>query len=149
MPIQNDMQLASILNSLAQIAISNVSDKVLFQLQEDIKRDVYTHSYFPNRYYVGGSGIPTFDFLRAWKWNQMKTDITSVVKELFYDYFNMLYDPENFIHGNRNFDRREELADDLNVSGPALHQDFSTKKERAPLWSNLLYEMFPEGQLET
>jgi hypothetical protein len=149
MNIINESMLTQALNSIAQIAIVNVSDKVLKQLQDDIKRDVYEHSYFPNFYYVGGSGIPTFDFLRAWKWDAMKRDIMSATRELFYDYFNMIYDGENYIHGNRTTDRREELAEDLNVSGSALNQDFNTRKQRAPFWSNFLYEMFQEGQLET
>jgi len=148
MDIVNDEILNQILISSAEKIISSVSDKILTQLQDDIKRDIYTHDYFPNKYYVAGSGIPTFDFLRAWKWDVIRTDIMTTTRELYYDYLSMVYDPENFIHGNRTMDKREELADDLNVSGIANNSDFG-RKERAPFWSNFLYEMLEEGQLES
>jgi hypothetical protein len=30
-----------------------------------------------------------------------------------------------------------------------LNQDFNNRKQRAPFWSNFLFEMLAEGQLET
>ena len=127
MDITDSGMLTQVLGSIAQTAIANISDKILLQLQNDIKRDTYSHDYYPNHWYVGGSGIPTFDFLRAWKWDAIKSEIGNVTRELYYDYFNMIYDPENYIHGDRTTDRREELAEDLNVSGIATNSAFGKK----------------------
>ena len=140
-------ELKDLLGQMADRVILSVSEKALSQLRETIRRDTYLFGGFPNKFYVMGTGLPTFEFLRAWKWRNVKTSVSERVRELFYEYFSMTFDPENYIHGSvEHGDRREALAKDLNVSGIALNSDFGGK-ERRPYWDNYIDEILYRGQL--
>jgi hypothetical protein len=144
----NDIQITSELMRIIEIIIPSVSDKILVSLQKHIREETYRENtpYFPNKYYLMGMGIPSFEFLDAWKWNSLPKSINSITRELAYNYLGMTYDPENFWHGDRENDRREELAEDLNVTGTALNSNFPGKP-RLPYWSNFLWEMMEEDQV--
>jgi hypothetical protein len=151
MDIVDDTTLIQTLNSIAYDIISIVSDKILVQLKTDIERDVYLFGGFPNKFYYMGMGVPTFQFEKSWKWDVIRQDVMSTVRNLFEDIYSMSYEPENYLHGSiYGGDRRAELADDLNVSGVAKNSDFPEHgKERQPYWDNFIREMFDAGQIET
>ena len=150
MDITNDTVLATVLNSIVYEVISIVSEKVLAQLKADIERDVYLFGGFPNKFYYMGMGIPTFQFEKSWKLDDIKQMAMTTVRNIFEDVYSMQYDPQNFLHGSEyGGDRRAELADDLNVSGVAKNSDFPEHgKERQPYWDNFIREMLDEGQIE-
>jgi len=150
MEITSELQLVGEMNKILETIINNVSNKVLELLQNRIREDVYEFGGYPNKFYLMGTGLASGEFLRAWKWEGVKKQITSIVNKLWYDYLSMEYDPLNYKHGSfYGGDRREELAEDLNVYGVALNSDFPINgKERRPFWNNFLWGLFEENQLE-
>jgi hypothetical protein len=145
MEIINDVILAQTLNSIALIAIANVSDRILSLLQNKILEETYG-SHGPNKYYLGGTREPSKEFLHAWKWNPVVNTVNSITKELFYDFLSMRYFGEMYQHGSPFEDRREELAEDLNVLGVDLNNDWGGAYRR-PYWNDFLFELFQEDQL--
>jgi hypothetical protein len=147
MDITGDDVLSMVLNSMAATVIANVSEKILALLKDFIMKDTYgSHPDDPNRFYAGGSKSPTYGFLDAFKWKPIENTIKSVTRELFYDYLGMNYFGSAFVHGSPDDDRREELADDLNVLGIDLNNDWGGK-ERKPFWNDAIFELFQEDQI--
>jgi hypothetical protein len=140
MEIINDIQLATELTKLTETAINNVSDKVLTLLRDNIIKLVYELDYWPNRYYYDNSGIPTYEFLNAFKWEAIKNNITDVSRLLFYDWLSMRTDPSTFLHSDPNSsDNRESLAEALDVEG--YDNGFLGGKLRGAYWKNTMDEL--------
>jgi hypothetical protein len=72
--------------------------------------------------------------------------INSITRDLFYDFLGMNYFGEEYIHGSPLEDRRAELAEDLNVLGVDLNNDWGGK-ERKPYWNDFIYELFEENKI--
>lgn len=139
-------KLESTFKDIIENVIENVSERAKKLLQEHINTDTYginksaTFVMSPiNKYYLE-NGTPSYEFRdQAW-------DIW--VKELVRGYtFSLFYDGSNltpptsaypFEHGNlyKHEDRRNELAEDLNVNGWAKNEDFPGSKRREPFWDN-------------
>lgn len=163
--IDNPVALKKALEDIGQIVIQNVSDKILEKLQENIKKYVYEYEYFPNKSYYNGSKRPTFEFLDAWKWDQIKVSVKDITTELFYDYSGMGYDPDRWLHGSRiGGDARANLADILNklvyldtyTSSLMLSQitnlgantpDRPFSKARGKYWDITIRELFDQQQI--
>lgn len=142
MPITNDIEMATMLSNIASKVIEKVSKDMLFILKEYINDETYDP--LPNAYYYNGSGKPTFQFREAFEFTQIENKIKQVVTELFYNWQEMSYDPDTFLHGSPwNGDMRQQLADILNVDGST---GFSTKI-RKPYWDDYIKEMFDQNGL--
>ena len=145
--ITDDATLTQVLNQCATTAIENVSVKILELLQKYILAETYgSHPDDPNRYYLAGTKTPSFEFLHAWEWSATMNTITSITKELWFNYLSMGYFGEVYKHGSPLEDRRSELAEDLNVMGIDLNNDWGGK-ERKPFWNDFLYELIEEDQI--
>ena len=117
MDITNDAMLTSVLNTIAENVITIVSIKVLALLQKNIMALVYELGG-PNHYYYNGSGVPTYQFLHAFKWDELQNSITKVTKTLFYDWASMEFNSALFLHGDpARGDQRQQLAEALDVEG--------------------------------
>ena len=143
MPARNNAELTAMLMPIASNVIKLVSDGMLTVLQRHI--DDETYDPLPNADYYNGSGTPTFQFKHAFEFTEVQTQMNEVVSELFYNWQNMSYDPDTFLHGSSwNGDMRERLADILNTNGST---GFSNKV-REPYWDNFITELFDNGGLE-
>ena len=147
MAIKTDEDLERVFGEVIEEVVVAMSDRVQKRLRQFISKDVYGLSMNANfamgkinKSYLDGAGTPSYEFRdQAW-------DIW--VKELVRGYtFSLFYDGSNltpptsahpFEHGNlyRHEDRRNELAEDLNVNGWAKNEDFPGSKTREPFWDN-------------
>ena len=147
MDITDDAMLTQVLNSAAVTVVTNVSAKILALLQQYIMTETYgSHQDSPNRYYAGGTKQPTMEFLKSLEWTPIANNITSITTMLWENYLSMSYFGEEYIHGDPLTDRRAELAEDLNVLGIDLDNDFGGKNRR-PFWNDFIYELLQENKI--
>lgn len=147
--ITTSLELSIILENIAEEVINDVAEEVLKIVKERIMLDVYKFDYFPNKRYWNDTGMPTFQFLNAFQWqNGFDRRIGGISKLFSYRPETMEYDPFTSLHGNLIDDLREELAGILNVSGKDENNVYGGKR-RQPYWDNILYELFStsEGQV--
>lgn len=147
MAIKTDEDLKNIFEDLIEDVLKSVSQRAKKLLQERINQDTYginkTQTGNPkiNKYYLSGTGVPSYEFRdKAWDM-RLEKDLFC----LFYDALKMSA-PSSvfpFLHGNNDIgeDRRNELAEILNVSGIAENGDFYTDKKREPFWDNFMKEL--------
>ena len=135
MPYKNQKELDAAIKAALEKCVSYLSDKILDCLQKHIMDDVYNFDQNKNTWYV-----PTFDFKNAFKFEGVKSKINEVSNKLFYDWQSMRLG--NWHHGNKDgsVDRRERLAEILNVSGINGDYDFRGK-ERNQFWDNAIKEI--------
>lgn len=142
MPIKNDMQMITMLGGIASKVIFKVSGDMLEVLANYIMKETYGD--LPNIFYYNGSGMPTFQFLEAFKLTNVQQKLNEIVTELYYSWQSMDYDADTFLHGSPyNGDMREKLAEILNVDGST---GFSNKI-RQPYWDDFIIDMFDRGGL--
>lgn len=146
MPYNNQKELDAAINRALKKCVAYLSDKMLDCLKERIWQDTYTRDYYPNTVYVD-DGIPTFEFLNAFEFEGIKSSIKEVSNRLFYNWQDKMSSPSSsrpYVHGNyyKGIDRKEELANILNVSGKDAcgSNDFGGKK-REPFWDNTIKEI--------
>ncbi|MFR3182520.1 MAG: hypothetical protein ACLTPN_02755 [Clostridia bacterium] len=147
MAIRTDEDLEKVFSDLISDVISSICQRAKRLLQEHINTDTYginkTNTGMPtiNSDYLDGSGKPSYEFRdKAWD--------TEIRKSLFSIFYNGdLMSPPSasspYLHGNLEDgkDRRNILADLLNVSGIAPEGDFHTEKKREPFWDNFEQEL--------
>jgi len=120
-----------------------VSDEMLGVLADDIMK--YTYTDVHNEDYWNGSGVPTYEFLMAFKLTNVEQKLNEIVTELYYDWQSMDYDPDTYLHGTPwGGDMRERLAEILNVDGVT---GFSNKS-RKPYWDIFIKQMFDDGGIK-
>lgn len=142
--IENPVDLQRALTAIAKDVIGSVSNDLMKALQKRIMLDVYEYDPMPRRWYYDKTGRPTFEFLRAFKWEDIKETLSEISKTLFYDYASMGYEPEKFKHGSKLFgDLRERLADILNVNGMDSFNNWGGRERRA-YWDNFINEFFAD-----
>ena len=160
--VSDDLTL--ILMGIAKDTIESVSKKIVNSdmmqandddaqgvIQKSIWQNTYAYDYYPNKAYYLGTGIPTFQFFRAFKWRDTVITGDTVTKELYYDWESMLFDPYTGLHGFENidgtFDLRESLADILNqyVEGD---EELGVKGRR-PFWDIAITDLFMDNDIET
>jgi hypothetical protein len=138
--IQNQGDLTNLLQGIAEEVINSVADKILAEVRDNIMKYVYELGG-PNHYYMGGTGEPSYQFLNAFKWEQMKKSITSVTRNLFYDWQGMTWDADSYFHADpERGDQREQLADALNVEG--FDNGFFGGKLRGSFWNQTIRDLF-------
>lgn len=140
-------QFNAMYNEAMNKAIKDVSNKIYNLLMQHINTDTYgvskgTRSHRKiNDYYLNGTGIPSYEFkYLAWQ-DVLKDNIYTIV------YNGLLMSPPSadfpYLHGNykEGIDRRERLAELLNVSGVASEEDMESRKIREPFWDNFLEDL--------
>ena len=147
MAIKTDEDLEKVFYDLIVEVIKSISERAKKLLQEHINTDTYginkTNTGKPeiNQSYLNGTGTPSYEFRdKAWDIQLNKT-----LFSLFYDGDLMSPPSANFpyLHGNNESgeDRRNMLADILNVSGIASNGDMHDTKIRNPFWDNFETEL--------
>lgn len=108
---KNSDELNGALLIVLNDVISNVSDRIIGLLQDNIKK--FATAQGSDWYQKTG------EFEAAFKWNDIKASLNSISREMIYDWETMTFDPKKFIHGSPwGGDARQNLWDILNVSGP-------------------------------
>jgi hypothetical protein len=144
--IQNSKDLRLALIAIANSVIVEVTNEIMKMLQNRIIEDVYEYDPMPRRWYYNKTGRPTYEFLRAFQWHDIKSTLTEITKELYYNWPSMNYDPKTYLHGSKTFgDLRHKLADILNVNGLDSFYNF-TARERRPYWDNFIDQLFSGGE---
>ena len=126
--------LQKVLTEILQDVIDSMSDEIKQILQEKIKRYVYEFDYYPNYKYEDfsdKSGIPSFEFLNAFRWKGSKKSLGQVSNELFYMWSSMKVDESTGKHYEGR-DTRKDLVDMLNTTGIVGH------KQRDAYWDVFL-----------
>lgn len=152
MAIRTDDDLINTFMPIINDIMENMTDRIEKLLVQHINTDVYginktsTDTPAINDYYLDGTGRPSYEFRdKAWQKRVSKTIAETCVGEIFYDGNQMTPPTANspYLHGNYNagVDRRNKLADLLNVSGIAGDSDFVYNKTRSPFWDNFLDEL--------
>jgi hypothetical protein len=126
-------------------AIRKTSEEVVYDVVDEIAKVLYayimeyTYGDLPNKQYWKGEGIPSWQFLNAFKLTNVQQKMNEIVSELYYDWQSMDYDPGTYLHGSYyTGDMREVLAEVLNIEGIT---GFSNKT-RHPYWDIFIEEMF-------
>lgn len=120
--------------------IDSMSPEIKQMLQDKIIRYTYEYDYFPNYKYEDlsdRSGIPSFEFLNAFRWKGSKKSLNQVSNEFFYMWSSMKTDPNTGKHYEGR-DTRKDLADMLNTIGIVGH------KQRGNYWDIFLDELDKE-----
>jgi hypothetical protein len=95
------------------------------------------------------SGQPTRQFKNAFQVEDIKFTANKVATEIFYNWQGMDFDPDTWLHGDKNEetdnveDNRENLAAYLNQD---IEHGFMTKA-RKPYWDITIEELFQEGEM--
>ena len=152
----NDM-----LKDIAQNLVKDLSEKMIECLKDHIWNDVYIkdHGDPTNKIYVGGDGsdgsygLPTFEFMNAFRFDDITKGINDISTNLVYDYlgmhkYNVSYVDEygeNKTYGVHQTvegeDLREQLFDLLNTD------EIFGGKERDKYWDNFINDI--ETNLDT
>lgn len=145
--------LSDVLNPVIEEVVKSVSERAKKLLQKHINADTYgigkTNMGTPsiNKSYLNHTGKPSYEFRdKAWD-IQFQKNLEGYLFSLFYD-GSKLTPPSKvypYLHGNaegtNNIDRRNQMADILNVSGVASDGDMNDTKVREPFWDNFEEEL--------
>lgn len=143
--INNQKQFDAVLKAQLSKCVDYLSQKIYDCLYKHIMDDVYNFDG-PNSWYNNGTQQPTWEFLNAFNWEGIKEKTNEVSNLLFYNWISMSAPSgENpYVHGNYEdrIDRRQELAEILNVKGssPAGSFDLRDKKRNA-FWDETIKEV--------
>lgn len=114
-----------------QKVLDGIAEEVLVAIRQSINYNTYIASGLPNASYLNDSGLPSFEFRdKAWQITKAKQIASEVVSSV--NYMPQKMSPPSsgfpFRHGNyyQQKDRREQLAELLNVYGSADNADFRT-----------------------
>lgn len=128
--------------------ITEVSDKILERLKEQIEEDVFTT---PNEWYEN-----TGEFEQAWQWGDVKANVLTISRELAYDPSSMQWNRHKWQHGNRVQSSVESLADILNLAYNNYTAGYTSSLMfgnrhfshfRRPYFKNFITNMFDNGEI--
>jgi hypothetical protein len=134
----------------AMRAIEDATKEILKEFRENYIRKFVYEGHKSNVRYHNDTKKPTYQFLNAWKWTEIKRATNSLVTELFYNPDMLGFDSSTFLHGSiysRPNDVRETLMDILNKSGRSSSLWLSVSRN-TPYWDRFLEDMFNGGKLE-
>ena len=138
--IKNDEELLKVFSGTIREIIRRVVLDILYVLQDYIIE--YTYGELPNYIYYNKTGYPTYQFLDAFTFSNIKQKLNNFISKLYYDWQTMDYDPDTLLHGDRESgDLRQELADILNT-------DIDLNKPRSPYWDIFIADMFDKHGIE-
>ena len=156
MAIKTDEDLERVFGEVIEEVVVAMSDRVQKRLRQFISKDVYGLSMNANfamgkinKSYLDGTGTPSYEFRdQAWDVKYIDDAIKGFSFSLVYDALNMTPPSSSspYLHGNYYGgrdgmrDRREILAEVLNVNGIDSHNDWGGKK-RKPYWDDFLKDL--------
>ncbi len=156
MAIETDEELEKVFREVIEEVIVAISDRAQKRLRQFINKDTYglsINSNFAtskiNKSYLDGTGAPSYEFRdQAWDVKYIDDAIKGFSFSLVYDALNMTPPSSSspYLHGNYYGgkdgmrDRREILAEVLNVNGTDDHNDLGGKK-RKPYWDDFLEDL--------
>lgn len=129
--------------------VDKMSERALSLLKEIIEEEIYK----PRVPMAGKSGEPvyerTYDFLNsAWFVTEVRKTIMDFTSTLYFDGSKMTYNPSKWQHGNRNVDRRENMADILsNFQKNEENSDFGgalNVKTEYDYWQEFQYFLYKQ-----
>lgn len=147
MPIEitsNDA-LILLIGTIVEKVIARVQVDVLDILQTFIMTDVYeaAQNVEPREWYYKGTADPTYEFLNAFKFDDITKVANRIATELFYDWYTMSVGTTgtqgDYVH-TQNGDFREEMASAFNVSG-MVSGDWKSR-QREPYWDNFINALY-------
>ena len=143
--ITNQRQFDEILIKKLSDCVEYLSQKIYECLYQHILDDVY-YSGGENFWYNNGTKEPTWEFLNSFEFEGIKKNINEVTNTLFYNWMSMSSPNQSnpYVHGNYNegIDRRESLAEILNVYGESPSGTFDLRnKKRNAFWDEALKEV--------
>ncbi len=143
MDINTYAELENQMNKICESVINSVSDRMLQDLKDIIKRDTYG-SHGRNVVYES-----TYEFLNAWEWTPIKQATKTLSAELFYHWQNMRTEPTSYTHVDyvSGADNRERLADILNIQG--LEPGNPIAVFRYSFWNEYILNMFISGKIDS
>ena len=140
MSLNNDAAVRAFMLVIGEEVIEKVSKDILKRLRENIMKHTY---HGDNKFYD-----PTFQFLNSFVWDNFKRDLKSTVKKLFYDYHDMTYRGDLWIHGSDIDgwgDARAHLADILNYDG--MRSSLPMTRSVKPYWKITMEELLNKGKI--
>lgn len=156
MAIKTDEDLERVFGEVIEEVVVAMSDRVQKRLRQFISKDVYGLSMNANfamveinKFYLDGAGTPSYEFRdQAWDVKYIDDAIKGFSFSLVYEALNMTPPSSSspYFHGNYYGgkdgmrDRREILAEVLNVNGIDSHNDWGGKK-RKPYWDDFLKDL--------
>lgn len=153
MAISSYDEFYTIFGAVVEEVIKAVSIRTKNLLREHINLDTYginkTNKGQPviNKSYLNGTGRPSYEFRdKAWDM-KIESKMREYLFTLLYNGQNMTPPSENneYLHGYYRegsvIDRRNILAELLNVSGSAPQSDMFVSKHREPFWDNFENEL--------
>jgi hypothetical protein len=147
--ISSEAQLKKALEDILERIIKKVSVKILKELRADITENVYK-SHSPNRDYFDHTKKPTYEFYKAWDWDNVERGVDGLTRTLFYNWQGMGVDEGGYKHSsvsaNWPIDTREYLPEYLNKYGNDSSLWISVN--RRPFWDIFLYKMFDCGMID-
>jgi len=142
MEIKNEQDLKSLMEKLAGEALEDASDEIL----EIFKRDyVMGYAYIDNPQQYER----TFEFKEAWNFTDLKKQVNTLLKELWYNPAEMkTFDPDRFIHGSK-YSSPNDIRDNL----PAILEGKQSSlwlsvPRKGKFWEEFMKEMFSKGELD-
>ena len=143
MSLNNDAAVRAFMLRVSEEVIEKVSKDILKKLRENIMRYTY---HGDNAFYD-----PTYQFLNSFVWDGFKRDVKTVIKNLYYDYHDMTYRGDLWIHGSDIAgwgDAREYLADILNYDGIRGTGKMNMTRAVKPYWKITMEELLDKGKIE-
>lgn len=156
MTISGKDEMMKTINNILEKSLKEVNRKAKELLIQHINTDTYglgksAMSSKPaiNKVYLDGTGVPSYEF-RDKAWDEIfERALNEYSFRIFYKASN-LSPPSKahpYLHGNasgyNNIDRRNELAELLNISGVDTSGDWGWKneKKRDPFWDNFIKDL--------
>lgn len=142
--INNQKQFDTMLKERLELIIEYLQIQIEDCIKDHIWTDVYSYDYFPNVKYEDASRHPSFQFLDAFVFEDIKILAKEVSTEMIYDWESMQSPSAShpYTHGNyfEGIDRRKSLASLLNVKGIDSGNDWGGK-ERNAFWDEAIKEI--------
>jgi len=151
--ITNNGQLGIIFNNIAENVIGIVSEKMYDSLQEIIQRDVYdaAEGIEPRKWYLPPDKKPTYEFKKAFHFEEIRSKLTEVTRRLFYDWMSMSVGTTNeesadgksgtYVH-TQGGDFRQQMAEAFNIDGFVSGDFNNVSRKREPYWDNFIMLWF-------
>ena len=145
--ITSDNQVYLIVMGAMEKVFKGVQKEVEELLRENIDLMVYTGE---NEWYYNNSKKPTYEFKKAFHFDDIKRTAKGLTSLLFYDWENRMESDEStwkhfgvLEENGFNRDTRSEMADAFNISG-IVPGNFKSRS-REPYWDNFIEQLYGAG----
>jgi len=141
MDISTYSELENQMNKICESVVDSVSELMLRDLKEIIKKETYG-SHGRNVVYES-----TFEFLEAWEWTPIRKATKELSRQLFYHWQTLKTNPATYTHVDyiSGRDNREQLAEILNINGMEPGNPIAVF--RYSFWNSYIVNMFLGGDI--